>query len=342
MTDRNEPSPPTPDPDRFFDFGTPGSQEWWYFDAISDDGETALVIVWYAGLPFDPAYGVATLRHLRDPARHPAPNPLDHAAIGLSLYRRGKTAIYALNRYPAAAFVHEAGPFSVAVARSRVDRDASGYALHVETPAQDGRRSILADLRFTPAPGTTPLERDLGGRGGPHHWILAAPDCRVEGTVSLRGPRGLSVDFRGRGYHDHNAGAEELSLAWTRWRWGRVHLGSKTAIYYQAEPRDGPTRSLWVVCDDGRPMVVRDDAPFTFDDWRRHPLGIRYAKRLGLDGVGSWTHRKLVDYGPFYLRWLSEFEVDGKSGLGICELLEAKNLHKPWSNWMIPFRLKRP
>ncbi len=337
--------PGPPDPDRFFRFPTPGAQEWWYFDAIADDGEWALVVVWYAGLPFDPSYGLAAIRHLKDPARHPIPDALDHAAIGFSLYRRGKTAAYALNRYPSDRFAHEADPFSVAVAMSRVERTGSGYALHVETPAVDGRRTIRADLRFVPADGTEPLERDLGGRGGAHHWILAAADCRVEGTVVVDGPGPLSVDFRGRGYHDHNAGAEEISVAWTRWRWGRVHVGARTAIYYRAEPRDGAMRSLWVVCEDGRPEVVRDDAALSFDDWHRHPLGIRHARSLGIDGIDPpprWRHRDLVDYGPFYLRWLTEFTVDGRTATGFTELLEARSLHKPWFNWMIPYRLKTP
>ncbi len=329
------------DPDRFFHFSTPGSQEWWYFDAISDDGRYAVVIVWYAGLPFDPDYGVATLRHLKDPSRYPAPDPLDHAAIGLSLYDRGKTVAYALNRYAADRFSHTAEPFEVAIAGSHVSRDADGYRLHVETPARDGLRTILADLRFTPAFATGSLERDLGGAGGPHHWILAAADCRVEGSIRLGEDDGPAIEFHGRGYHDHNAGAEEISAAWVRWRWGRVHIGNKTSIYYQAEPRDGRKRSLWVVCEDGQPVDVRDDVPLRLDEWRRNPLGIRYASSLAVEGA-QWRHRNLVDYGPFYLRWLSEFTVGGETATGICELLEAAKLHNPWFNWMIPYRLKRP
>ena len=27
---------------------------------------------------------------------------------------------------------------------------------------------------------------------------------------------------------------------------------------------------------------------------------------------------------------------------GIAELLDTRNLHKPWFNWMIPYRLKWP
>ena len=170
------------DPDRFFRFAGPGSQEWWYFDAISDDGEYALVIVWYAGLPFDPDYGLATLRHLRNPARYPAPDPLDHTAIGLSLYHRGKTVAYALNRYGADRFRHSAEPFSIEVGKRQFDRESGGYHLHVETPAQDGRRLILADLTFTPASATESIERNLGARvasiNGSWRWPTAG--LRVE------------------------------------------------------------------------------------------------------------------------------------------------------------------
>jgi carotenoid 1,2-hydratase len=341
---RSRPMPEL-DPDRFFDFKTPGSQEWWYFDAISDDGEYALVIVWYAGLPFDPDYGLAALRHRRYPRRYPAPNPLDHSAIGLSLYRRGKTVAYALNRYPAHRFAFEASPFAVQLARSRFERSASTYRLHVETPAVDGRRNIVADLSFTPAARTESLERELGGVGGPHRWILAAADCRVEGSVALEGSGGFVVDFRGRGYHDHNAGSEELSVALTRWRWGRFHAGQRTYIFYEAEPREGARQSLWVVCEEGRPVEVRDDVALRVEETRRHPLGIRYGRRLGFEPGGPparWCHRDLVDYGPFYLRWLSELQLEGGNVIGITALLEAKALHQMWFNWMIPYRLKRP
>ncbi len=66
---------PRLDPDRYFDLKTPGAHEWWYFDAISADGRDVLVIIFYAGLPFDPSYGVAAIRHVRNPGKYPSPNP---------------------------------------------------------------------------------------------------------------------------------------------------------------------------------------------------------------------------------------------------------------------------
>ena len=337
------------DPDRFLNFPTPGAQEWWYFDAISDDGRDALVVVWYAGLPFDPEYGVGTLRHLKDPARHPAPRSLDHSAIGVSWYRDGKTVAYALNAYRAKAFAHRAEPFAVAVAENHVARDEDGYQLAVETPAVDGKSLIWARLGFRPAGGTEPLERDLGAGGSPHLWVLAAADCRVEGTITLGGSRPAELDFRGRGYHDHNAGSEELSLAMRRWQWGRVHHGPLTEVYYQAEPRRGAPQSLWITCRDGRPASVREGVAVRGQQARRSLFGLGDPRGLVIEGGGQSFERRLrtcVDDGPFYRRSLADYrglEGTGDGGLvGFSELLDTRNLHHPMLNWMIPYRLKRP
>ena len=333
------------DPDRFFDHGTPGSHEWWYFDALSDDGHDALVIIWYAGLPFDPSYGVGTLRHLRDPARDPAPKALDHSAIGFSWYRDGKTLAYALNGYRSDSFRYQADPFVMEVATSRVERDATGYLLTVATPAVDGR-AIRVEIRFDPAGSTESFERDLGTPGAPHLWVLAAADCRVEGSVSA-GDR--SVRFQGRGYHDHNAGAEEMSLAMKRWEWGRVHHGPFTEVYYESSPRRGSGQGLWITCRDGRPEVIREGEAVLEKFDGRNVFGLRHAKtrRMSHDQATlTRTTTACLDDGPFYRRWLAEFRIEGSADLagsvGISELLDTRNLNSRWFNWMIPYRLKWP
>jgi carotenoid 1,2-hydratase len=352
--------PATPDPDRFLNFGTPGSQEWWYFDALGRDGRDALVLVWYAGLPFDPSYGVAALRHRKDPRRRPAPHPLDHAAVGLSWYRDGRTLAYALNAFPRSAFSCRDEPFRLDIAGNALERDGRGYRLRVETPAVDGRSTIEADLTFAPTPGTEPLERDLGQGGSPHLWILAAADCRVAGTVAIRGRKAVhSLDFEGRGYHDHNAGSEEISLAMRRWAWGRVHLGPLTHVYYRAEPHAGHASGVWITLRDGRPERTRDDAGFQGDDpgtslsQTGNVFGVRHGVTLTVshsDGALADQRRGCVDDGPFYRRWVGDFLAlggaapDGTSALapGVSELLDTRNLNRPLFNWMIPYRLKRP
>lgn len=340
-----------PDPDRYFDLKAPGAHEWWYFDAISADGRDVLVIIYYAGLPFDPSYGVAAIRHIRNPGKYPRPDPLDHAAIGLSWHRDGKQVAYALSGHKADAFAYRADPFEVRVATSRVARDADGsYRLTVLTPSVDGK-PIRASIRFAPAAGTVPLERNLGSPDRPHHWILAAPDCRVDGTVAIGD---TSTKFAGRGYHDHNAGAEEMSLAMRRWEWGRVHLGDQTHIYYASTPRPGrgEPQSLWITCEDGIPAVIRDDQSPIITDERsseRTVFGMQHARERSIaDGHGTLTRKtdRCLDDGPFYRRWMTNYEhqthLGGDFATGIAELLDTRHLNWWYVNWMIPYRLKWP
>ncbi|ADV62149.1 hydroxyneurosporene synthase [Isosphaera pallida ATCC 43644] len=364
----------TPDPDRFFAFEQPGAHEWWYFDAISHDGRDALVIVFYAGLPFDPSFGVAAIRHHRDPSRFPKPDPLDHCAVGLCWYRDGQTAAYALNGFRRPDFSYRTDPFTVAIDANCLERDHEGvYHLSLDTPSKNGDARLKAKLHFTPAASTRPLERNLGAPDHPHHWILAAADCRVEGDLEIvpithgrprfrlpaqpdgpsGGPRKLSaahLAFQGRGYHDHNAGAEEMSRAMTRWRWGRFHFEDRTLIYYQSEPRPGKgdPAALVIECRDGEPIQLDERPVLQLDDRSRTVFGLQHARRLTAPGHGlTWEQTHLVDQGPFYLRWLPiarrlDQDVSAPIIRGISELLDTHHLNRIWFNWMIPYRLKRP
>ena len=342
---------PKLDPDRYFDLKTPGAHEWWYFDAISADGRDVLVIIFYAGLPFDPSYGVAAIRHVRNPDKYPRPNPLDHSAVGLSWHRDGKQVAYALSGHKASAFRHQADPFTVEVATSRLVRDADGsYRLTVLTPSVDGK-PIRASIRFTPAAGTEPFERNLGSEESPHHWILAAPDCQVEGSVAIGDQ---SMNFQGRGYHDHNAGSEEMSLAMRRWEWGRVHIGDQTEVYYSSTPQPGKgdSQSLWITWREGRPDEVRigqSSVLLREKDPERTIFGVKHSQERRLDD-GHWTLTRrtahCLDDGPFYRRWIADFESQTHQGLdfgsGIAELLDTRQLNRWYVNWMIPYRLKWP
>ena len=331
------------DPDRWVNPQAAGAHEWWYFDAISDDGRDALVMVWYAALPFDPDYGVASLRHIRQPDQHAKPVALDHCAVGFSWYRDGKTVGYALNRFNRDHFSHHLAEkvLTLDVHSNRLNRDNSGtYKLTMQTPALTygpvPPKTIQADVEFKPVSPLAGWEKDLGSGQHPHLWILAAPDCQVSGEVRVGDKR---LTFRGRGYHDHNAGDDELSRSFHRWHWGRFHHGETTQIYYVSEPEPGQSQGLWLTCRNGQVVErLHGHQP------RRTIFGIRYQNQLSFAPKElAWTLGKPVDQGPFYLRWVGQSKAaGGEQSKGICELLQADKLHQPWFNWMIPYRLKQP
>jgi carotenoid 1,2-hydratase len=336
------------DPDRWVKPTAPGAHEWWYFDAISDDGRDSLVVVWYSALPFDPEYGLASLRHIQNPVKHPKPDPLNHCAIGFSWYRDGKTVAYALNRFRNGQFSHTIDPQSglnLAVHKNILTRTKDGsYKLVVDTPALSvgpGSKPIKAELSFKPASITDGWEKDLGTADHPHLWILAAPDCQVSGEIQV-GKKNLS--FQGRGYHDHNAGGDELSRSFHKWHWGRFHQGATTKIYYICEPSPGLSEGLWLECDQGKVTQTEILERLDGTDPKRTVFGIRYQDQLHHEGSQTkWKLGKPVDQGPFYLRWVGQMDsLEGEHGRGICELLQADHLHQRWFNWMIPYRLKQP
>lgn len=332
------------DPDRWVNPQSPGAHEWWYFDAISDDGRDAIVLVWYSALPFDPAYGVASLRHIRQPDLFPKPHPLDHCAIGFSWYRDGKTMAYALNSWNRDHFSHDLNQkgLELSVGRNSLNRQSdNSYRLQINTPILGFRsKRAQVDTTFKPSDGLTAWEKDLGSPGHSHLWMLAAADCRVSGSI-LAGKR--SLDFEGRGYHDHNAGDDELSRSFHRWHWGRFHNDRKTEIYYICEPSPGRSEGLWIECDTGQVSRVDQIDKLDGQNPRKTVFGIRYHDELGhLPTQSTWSLGKPVDQGPFYLRWVGQSKKNNEiHGRGICELLQADYLHQPWFNWMIPYRLKR-
>ena len=140
------------------------------------------------------------------PAKHPAPRALDHSAIGFSWYRDGKTVGLCPERPQGRRLPPPGRPVR------RRGRGAAGSCATGGLPPgrRHARRSTAprSGPSSASAPPTRPSRSSAtsGTPGPPHHWILAAADCRVEGRVAV-GPKRVDLAFRGRGYHDHNAGA---------------------------------------------------------------------------------------------------------------------------------------
>ena len=148
---------------------------------------------------------MAAIRHLDDPSRHPAPDPLDHCAVGLSWYRDGKTVAYALNGFRRGDFVHQADPFAVTIGGNRLSRDGGIIDWKSDTPAVDGKRRIAASFRFRPAaayraardgPGHAGIAARLDPGGGGLPGRGAGRDRRTSRSISRGG--GITTTTPGR------------------------------------------------------------------------------------------------------------------------------------------------
>ncbi len=303
---------------------TPGAYEWWYFDALSDDGRWALACIWFLGNPFSPYYRLSA-------SGRPA-DPLDHNALFFALYENGRLHAYHFSRFPRAQVqTPHALPGEMVFGDNRLRFGPGGlWTLSLSDLNANGRR-LEAAVTFEGWPLVPPVEggevQEDGGRDVAHSWLPAAPACRVRARIGLRAPHNAGeevVAFRGAGYHDHNWGRLPFAADIRDWYWARAALGDERAvILYHVRPRRGAqATSHLLVFDRGR-IVRHDAAPrVSLSRPQVNAFGTLYAGRLTAESGGLTATFDLngrLDSAPFYVRLLGTATVrgeDGRTGAG--------------------------
>jgi len=297
---------------------TSGGYCWWYLDAISDDGASALTIIAFVGSVFSPYYRRACRRGDADPA--------DYSAINCALY--GRRA----NRWT----ITERGA-------AAVERSADVLRIGPSMLAFDGRE-LRVDLRETAVPLPRPVrgtirvaprvrtaERFTLDAAGRHRWWPVAPVADVE--IRMDRP---ALHWRGRGYLDFNEGSEPLAAAFREWHWSRAATGAGAAITYDCTRVDGSSHCLALAVDAGGGLVHFEPpppAPLPPSRWR-------VSRRTRADEGRAALSRSLEDT-PFYARSLVHTRLRGEDLLAVHESLSLGRFTAPLVQLMLPFRMPR-
>lgn len=287
-----------------------GAHEWWYFDLYDDARGLGVVMIFFRGIPFSGA----RQRHIdNDPDRYPA--------VACSLYDREKTALYLAN-------VHDSitvGERSIRIAGSGAHYDDGAYRIALDERSLRGE-AVHVEATFEPLANAT----SAGGEHATHLWIAAAPRCRARVRIN-------EYTLEGIGYHDHNVGQRGLPDQFRTWEWGRAHFDDETFIYYATEEHGG-ARNARVLLEDVR------DARIEREDIRRNIYRLPYARTLRIESGRRWTveQSRIVDNGPFYLRFLSTFRDDrGRTAVGFSEVLRPAALRWRWFWPLLDSRVRR-
>lgn len=270
----------------------PGGYEWWYFDAVSDDERFVLVVIFFLGTPMSPYYKAV--------ADGKAPVPNDWCGVFVTLHERTRSGYreraYAYNVYRGGRFAPDGA--SVAVGGSGFVREKDTWSLSLFERglwrgAVRGNLSFAADF----LPNREPIPGDAA-----HTWVCVAPDCCVEGDLTLASRE--TVRFAGRGYHDHNFGR----LPWThitRWDWNRVHWnrehGGGGAVCYRWD--NAGFAAIW---DAGGAFILAASPAAT----------------------GVVTPVAPIQNAPFYQRFslLAQTDLPPRRGIGIGETFRPAGL----------------
>lgn len=351
--------------------------EWWYFDALSDDGKEAIVIIFLDNFVFSPRYNSRKSEKIKGrkgennnaPDRfdvekeiadllNPSseiPNPKSNVpAVAFIYYRDGKPVYRAINEFNAADFEASSEIPECRIGESSFKMETasygSGYLITINAKLSKDRRleaafewvSIEAD--FAP--------ENFSPHESSHSWNMVAPRSDVSGRINVYDKKGKELDvrhFRGTGYHDHNLDNRWLPDTVKDWHWGRVHFADATAVFYRycETGEKKPTTKLLVIRDG---ELRERDVFYVENEFARDKFGIRYPMRMRFESDDNLKlrvkHRQIIDSSFFYLRFLSEMTLtlrDGKprKKLGITEYLAPKALKYRWLNWLVNMRIGR-
>lgn len=306
----------------------PGAYEWWYFDALSEDGEWALTTIWFLGNPFSPYYRESCLGR--------AANPYAHNALFFALYKQGVLYAYHFTRFPQNQV--QADPVRPACLRfgpNALDWDGQTYHLKI-ADENANRRCLAADLQFDAAP-LVPADMPLGDARDTHCWLPAAPACRVRGQITLREQANAGahrLHFQGLGYHDHNWGTLPFDTAIKDWYWGRVSLGTdKALLVYHVRYRTAPPVSHLLRFEGGRLTLHDPAAHVVLKRTRMNGFLMPYATHLAVQSgnVSAVFHLGArLDSAPFYARTLCTASVSRagvtEQGRGLAEYFKPRLL----------------
>jgi len=326
--------------------------EWWYFDALSDNGREAIVIIFLDNFVFSPRYNTLNRKAEMNGSVEGAEEAFP--AVAFFYYKDGKPIFRCINEYRkdefsadpewphceigGSSFRYEKAPYG------------EGYKVDVSAPVRGGKElsaqfewlAVESDLA-PDMPSTDP---------GSHVWNLVSPRSDVTGKVIIKdrsGKEAKEVSFRGTGYHDHNLDRRWPPAAISCWSWGRIHFADATAVYYDFRgpgERDSST-NLIIVNEDG---LETAEARIETGDERRNIFGLKSPAQLRFDTEAgarlSVTRKAVLDASFFYDRYMLEAVLTLPGGIerrsfGLGEHLAPWKLKRGMLDRLIDMRIGR-
>jgi len=340
----------------------PEAFEWWYFDALSEDGREAVVIIFLDNFIFSPRYNAKSSRQekfleklknkfLRKNSEH---NYNLFPAIAFTYYCDGKLKYRAINEFAPEEFSASLEKAECKIGENLFRLESapygSGYLLSINAKLRKNRH-LEAHFEWLSVESDFTPDKPINIQDS-HSWNLAVSRADVTGKISVADDKGKGLDtvnFRGTGYHDHNLDNRWLPKTVCDWQWGRAHFSDVTAVFYRYKEHgeQNPMTKLFTIKDGN---LRECDAAYEEGKFKRNKFGIKYPTQLKFISENN-THLsvkpvKIIDSSFFYLRFLSEMTLTLPGGeprktVGITEYLAPKALKYRWLDWLTNMRIGR-
>ena len=326
----------------------PGAKafESWHFDAVSDDGREALVIVFYDNYVLSPRYfenhnfeveanGGIDVSKSRFPA------------ISFAYSVDGKTVISSISEYGSDAFSSSPRDGKCALGKSSFQVEAaeygSGFVIRIDI-GTFRKWSIIAELEWLF------VESDLMPRKTEQSdstWNMVAPRSDVSGRISLIGRRGKTrkvIHFRGTGYHDHICYPGPVTGGRL---WGRAHFVDTTVIFESSSNAVGVPSKLFMVRDGA---IHERNVTCDATEIKRDRYGLKIPRRISFISGDSIRLRvkpmSTIRSCFSEVKMLSEITLMLRDGnprktLGITEFVDAGRMKNRFLRRLTDLRIGR-
>jgi hypothetical protein len=151
----------------------PGGYEWWHFDAEDPQHDRRLIATFYDGYIFDAEYQRRYSRYLRRPTRNVPPLPGEFPCVHFALYEADRVRANFTTKFPSSEFSASDEMPLVTIGANRAELIGGEWKISISS------QECSAEIGFSPFFG---------------------PFYEARATIGLNGE---TIEFRGRGYHDH-------------------------------------------------------------------------------------------------------------------------------------------
>ncbi len=315
---------------------TRGAFEWWYVDALDAQGEWGIVVIVFDGSPMAPDY----VRAIRTNNAGPQEFPAHFCAV----YHRGvrRFAAYQLLAPGSLAARGDAATVDVTVGDLSLTLDFMRGTGRIRgaLASKLGFRRVELDLAIERITGCADRAEILTLEDSTHTWNPIWPAARVHGRLALDG---TAHTLEADGYVDHNFSAHPLHEEAHPWYWGRARAGDRTLVWYTwGAAADTAFVGEWRGDDS---LASASDVHVEGSDWRRIAMGLRYAGRLDLKWGSRLLrveHRRIIDYGPFYLRFLATLRDErGAEHAAVAEYMHPRRVAARFFHVFVNMRVDR-
>jgi len=215
--------------------------EWWYFDALSENGRDAVVIIFLDNFIFSPRYNSSNRKQNKFKKLYKKNDPQCVncvPALAFTYYRDGKPLYRAINEFAPEDFTASEKTPSCQLGSNFFRLESapygSGYLISINAVLRKNLR-LEAHFEWLSIESDFLPDKKIAA-GNSHIWNLAVARADVTGRISIADDNGKSKDvvhFRGTGYHDHNFDNRWLPETVSEWHWGRTHFADATAVFYR-------------------------------------------------------------------------------------------------------------